>query len=284
MTINPKTMQITGLKVTYLEAGPDRGRALLLLHGGIGDARLHWEVAMPTLAETFHVLAPDLPGFGGSQRLPTMRTDALLNWVKAFLEQLHIEEAVVVGNSFGGLVARLFAALYPQYTPAVILVNGGAVPDIPAILSIAGRIPLLSPALFGIFGRIATTPKTLNRMLHSKDLLTETFTNNAKLAAPGFAGLMRMLVASPMPKQRAPMTPTLILWGADDQLATLADAKAIKDSIPGAVLTEITDCGHMPQLETPDVFVWQINTFLEKLSRVANTPDAGPRTLGNPPG
>jgi pimeloyl-ACP methyl ester carboxylesterase len=88
-----------------------------------------------------------------------------------------------------------------------------------------------------------------------------------------------MFVGSPMPKQQAPIVPTLIMWGTDDQMAILQEAEAIKESIPGAALTEIKDCGHMPQLETSDVFVWQVNMFLDKLSRPARGQQASPGIL-----
>jgi len=115
-------------------------------------------------------------------------------------------------------------------------------------------------------------------------VLTDDFLKEVKSAAGGYARLMRMVVSSPMPKAQAPLVPTLILWGANDRVATLKEAEAIKASIPGAVLTEIADCGHMPQLETMDVFVWQINTFLEKLSRPTQPRRSGAKILPDLPG
>ncbi len=276
MKIQPKVIQLDGVPVSYLEAGEDHARTLLLLHGGTGDARWHWEPAIPALAETFHVLAPDWPGYGSSQVPPRMRTESLLHWMKTFLDAKQISQAVVVGNSIGGLLARLFAAANPSYVPALILVNGGGVPDVPTGLKLLGRIP----GLFGIFGRMATSPATLNKMIHVKDVLTESFVQDARMAVPGFARLMRMLVNNPLPKARTPMVPTLILWGANDQYATLKDAQDIQTSIPGAQLIEIAECGHMPQLEAQEVFVWQINQFLDQLTKPARQTMAGPQILG----
>ena len=80
------------------------------------------------------------------------------------------------------------------------------------------------------------------------------------------------------------MVPTLILWGANDGFTPLAEGKAVKDSKPGAELVEIADCGHMPQLETPDVFAWQLETFLTKLSRPSTSKREGAKILRNPSG
>jgi pimeloyl-ACP methyl ester carboxylesterase len=284
MEITEKSAQINGLHVHFWEAGEGHPRTLLLIHGGVGDARLHWEPSIEALAEDYHVLAPDLPGFGKSDVLPKMQTDAMLQWIKNFLNNQEIEQAVVIGNSMGALLVRLFAAGNPQYVPAVILANGGGVPDLPPIFRILERIPGVSQGIFYLFGKSATSPSTLKDMFHAKELLTEDFMQHAKEAAPGYARLMRMFVGSPMPKAQSPLVPTLILWGANDQLATLKDGEAIKASIPGATLTEITECGHMPQLETMDVFVWQINTFLEKLSRPTQPNRPGAGMLPNLPG
>jgi len=284
MEISEKSIGLDGLNVNFLEAGEGHPRTLLLIHGGFGDARLHWEAAITPLAEDFHIFAPDLPGFGKSDVLPNMKTDALLHWIKIFLDKQNIDQAVLIGNSLGALLVRLFAAANPKYVPAVILANGGGVPDLPGIFRTLERIPGISQGIFYLFGKIATSPGTLKGIFHSPVLLSEDFLKQAKAAGGGYARLIRLLVGSPMPTAQAPLVPTLILWGANDQIATLKDAEAIKASIPGAVLTEIADCGHMPQLETMDVFVWQVNTFLEKLSRPTQPNRSGARILPDLPG
>jgi pimeloyl-ACP methyl ester carboxylesterase len=278
-----KTLTLNGLQVNYWEDGQEKARDILLIHGGIGNAAFHWKSIMPVLAETFHVYAPDLPGFGKSVPLPHRSTDALVRWLDDFMQVLGIEQAVVVGNSLGALIARLFAAANPQTVPAVVLVNGGAVPSIPPVLSTFARIPLISQLFFAQLGRMGTSPSTLKRMIHAPEVLTEAFTNDVRAANGGYTRLMRMLFASPMPLKQTPLVPTLILWGADDQLTSVSDAEAIKTSIPGSVLTTIAECGHMPQLETPDVFVWQVNTFLDNLSRPRQPSRSGPSILSSPP-
>jgi pimeloyl-ACP methyl ester carboxylesterase len=283
MAPTEKTLTLNGLPVNYWEDGQENARSLLLIHGGIGDAAFHWKPVMPILAETFHVYAPDLPGFGKSAPLPQMSTDALLTWLNRFLQTLDVEQAVVVGNSLGALVARLFAAADPQAVPAVVLVNGGAVPSVPPVFSLLARIPLVSQLFFAQFGRMGTSPATLKRMIHAPEVLTDAFTNEVRAASGGYTRLMKMLFASPMPQKQTPLVPTLILWGADDQLTMVSDAEAIKASIPGAVLTTIAECGHMPQLETPDVFVWQVNTFLDNLSRPRQQSRSGPSMLSSSP-
>lgn len=283
MALNDKMVTVEGLPVHYWEDGAENSRVIFLLHGGLGDAEMHWKPVIPMLAETFHVYAPDLPGFGKSGSLPRLTTEAMLNWIQSLLGALHIDQTVMVGNSFGGVLVRLFAAGHPKYIPAVILVNGGGVPEVPPALKTLAQIPGVSTLLFMFLGRMATSPGMLKSMIATPDILTESFQAKVKQAAKGFTAIMRMLTTSPMPQAQRPIVPSLILWGTEDQFTPLSEAKAIKASIPDAALIEISECGHMPQLETPDVFVWQINQFLDKLSRPARNAGIGPQPLANPP-
>ena len=199
-----------------LKSGERNSRSLLLIHGGFGDATLHWESVLPLLAETFHVLAPDLPGFGQSQPLPVRRTDVLLHWIKSFIDAHQLEQVVLVGNSFGALLVRLFAAANPKYAPAVILINGGGVPDLPAFFKLIEKIPGLSTIIFAQFGKMATDPGALQKLIHIKPVLTDTFYAGAKGASQSFGRMMQMLVSSGIPSERTPLVPTLILWGVED--------------------------------------------------------------------
>ncbi len=284
MSLTEKIISVNGLKVNFWEDGQDNNRTILLIHGGLGDAHQHWSTAMPMLAENFHLLAPDLPGFGKSDSLPNMKLDKFMELIEAFLKSQDCEQAVVIGNSIGGQIARLFAASHPTQVPAVILVNGGGVPDVPGILRALEKIPGLSHLFFSLFRSMATSPGTLKRMLHTQELITDGFREKVRRAGGSYAGIMRMLVASPSPKAQNPLVPTLILWGANDEFAPVEEGKAIKSSIPGSSLIEITDCGHMPQLETPDVFTWQVETFLANLSRPASRSQQGPQILSNSSG
>lgn len=275
--IQEKTLTVEGLPVSYLEAGEENGRAILLLHGEIGDAKLHWQEVIPGLAETYHVLAPNLPGYNGSAPLPQMSMSALVEWLRAFLTALGLEQAVVAGSSASGLPARLFAAAYPQFTPAIILINGGAVPRTPPVPPLLARLPGISQLLFSLFARSSVSRSSLEAMFFDKSLLTDDFVRQAQTSAPAFARLMRGMLIYPIPQARTPQVPTLLLWGSDDAMAPIDDAEALKKEIPGAKLSAVADCGHLPQIETTDVFVYQVNYFLGRLSRPpsANLPGVG---------
>jgi len=281
MTVQEKTITLSGLAARYLEDGEDNGRALLLLHGP-GTAALNWKAAMPALAEHYRVIAPDLPGFGGSAALPNQHFHVLMHWIRELLDALDLQQAVVVGNAIGALVARLFAAAEPQYVPVVILINGGGVPNLPAVVRMIANSRVLGDVLFMLFARLSTSRGSVNRMIHVESVRSEEFAREIGASAPGFADIYRMLARDPLPEARTPLVPTLILWGAEDKLATLDEAERIKASIPGAVLSPIAECGQMPQLEATEVFTWQVHQFLENLSRPQKTSAVGRGLLTSP--
>jgi pimeloyl-ACP methyl ester carboxylesterase len=278
--MQPRENTITldnGLRIHYWESGSEQPRPVLLLHGGMGDAHLHWSQALPLLADEFRVIAPDLPGFGGSMALPRPGTDALLDWIRRLVDALGLDQVALVGSDFGALLARLFGAAYPEHVPALVMVNGGSIPNIPPALVMLGRVPLVGGLLFYLLARSTIGPQQLEQMIHARAVLTPEFVADVQSHTTAFAGMMRALAVSPLPSRHQPMLPVLLLWGAEDRIATLDEARRIQRSIPGAQLEPIADCGHLPQIEAPEVFSWQVTQFLNNPGRAdkAGLPGVG---------
>ena len=99
------------------------GRELVLIHGMFGD-HLDWEPVLEPLSRSFRVTAPDLPGFGASPRNSRHRYDAEL-FVNAIREVTGGRRVTLVGNSFGGQVAMLYALAHPECVSALVLVSSG---------------------------------------------------------------------------------------------------------------------------------------------------------------
>lgn len=277
MGLHEKSVTLKNLNVHYWEDGEQNERTVLLLHGGMGDAAFHWTQCIPLLAEEFHVIAPDLPGFGGSESLPSLTIDHLLDWLKQLFDALKIEQMALVGNDFGALLARLFSAAYPQSVPALVLANGGSIPNIPAFMNVLARVPLIGNALFYGLARSTFSAAELPNVIYDADILTDEFKATVKGNIPSFGRMMRMLAVDHMPEKRQPQLPTLLLWGMNDSIAPQAEAERIQASIPGAQLSPIADCGHMPQLEACEVFAWQLIQFLNDPARSVkpNLPGVG---------
>jgi pimeloyl-ACP methyl ester carboxylesterase len=114
MAISERLIKVDGRAAHYYEDGESHREAVILLHGGFGDAWLHWAGVMPMFAEEYRVVALDLPGYGYSDPLPTSSIGSLVDWLGQVMVKMNLEQAILIGNSFGGLIARLFAAQYPQ--------------------------------------------------------------------------------------------------------------------------------------------------------------------------
>src|SRR6266436_3694447 len=120
-TIAVRTASAGGVKLQYLTAG--RGPAVLLLHGYAETSRM-WRPLMPRLAEHFTVIAPDLPGIGGSD-IPKDGLDMKGAAIRIhdLVKGLGIEKAVVVGHDIGLMVAYAYAAQFPAETERLVLMD-----------------------------------------------------------------------------------------------------------------------------------------------------------------
>ena len=123
-----KTINILDNTVTYWQGGD--GTPLILIHGGIGNAELHWKQVWNQLAARYTVIAPNLPSFGRTSPLERAGFAQIADWVVSLMDALNIESANVIGNSFGGGVSRLMASRHERRVKRLILVNGGAIPNI----------------------------------------------------------------------------------------------------------------------------------------------------------
>src|SRR6266853_1464307 len=113
--------EVQGVKLHYLASG--HGAPLLLLHG-YAETSLMWRPLMPSLAERFTVIAPDLPGIGDSA-IPAdgldMKTAAVR--IHALMSSLGFQKAEVVGHDIGLMVAYAYAAMYPAETTKLVIMD-----------------------------------------------------------------------------------------------------------------------------------------------------------------
>src|SRR3954468_17230889 len=119
--VSVRTAIVGGVKLQYLTAG--RGPAVVLLHGYAETSRM-WRPLMPRLAEHFTVIAPDLPGIGGSD-IPKDGLDMTHAAIRIhdLVKGLGIEKAVVVGHDIGLMVAYAYAAQFPAETEKLVLMD-----------------------------------------------------------------------------------------------------------------------------------------------------------------
>jgi len=110
-----------GSAFVRIAEGPEGAPAVLLVHGLLATADLNWSLVMPQLAERFTVVAPDLRGHGRGLATSGFSGEECADDLAAIVEALGLGRVIVVGYSLGGLVAQLFAKLYPELTAGLVL-------------------------------------------------------------------------------------------------------------------------------------------------------------------
>lgn len=264
-TIIPSMRRIGELQVRLLEAGQQGMPEMLLIHGGLGDANLHWHRTLADLGESFHVYAPDLPGFhDASDALQEPSIPHLMQWMNALLRDLNVKKVFLIGTSLGALLARFYAAHHPDMVAGLVLVGGGAIPRLPGVVRGLLRVPGISHVFYGYRYRHVYSHAALRRALYQQDLLTLYTDQTLTRASIGFMSLFRTMLAEPWPAQQTPECPTLIVWGKEDRLASPREGRRLLEEIPQAKLLLVDKAGHMPMLERPDVFNAAAAAFFKK--------------------
>jgi pimeloyl-ACP methyl ester carboxylesterase len=251
--LQEQDLVVSGGKLHFWKGGT--GPGLLLLHSAWGDAAMSWDHVWDELTGSFTVIAPDLPGFGRSLKIAGPTLSSMAGVLKELLDALELNRVVVVGNSFGGSVARQFAGDFRETVSRLILVNGGYMPHLPALFRKLISIPIINRRVRRLMRRISFSPDALKRSFVDPAKLPPGFLEKIQENASEYSRVVFdsfMNIARPLP---IPDAPTFLIWGAQDGLTPLTQAKALQRRIPGSLLISIEDAGHMPQLERPREFV-----------------------------
>lgn len=283
MTQSPEigaTIVAAGIPTNVHDSGVDCGDGTVLLIHGSGpgvSAWANWRLTIPALSEHFRVVAPDVVGFGFTDRavdaydLPTWTAHVL-----GVLDALGIDRAHVVGNSFGGSLALSLAIHHPDRVRRLALMGSVGVPFAitPGLEAVWGYEPSVESmrALLEIF-TYAPNPQI-------DDLADMRYRASIQ---PGFQeSFSRMF---PAPRQsaldaithdtelvRGIQAPTLIVHGREDRVIPLASSLTLLDLIPDAQLHVFGQCGHWTQIEHAEEFHRLLVDFLRAPTSAGTTP------------
>ncbi len=277
MSFELQHVTIHGHDVGYRMAG--NGPVVLLIHGIAGSSRA-WRAVMPTMAERFTVIAPDLIGHGESAKpVGDYSLGAHASGMRDLLGALGVEQASVVGQSFGGGVALQLAYQHPECCERLVLVDSGGlgreVSWMLRFMTLPGS-EYLMPLLFPWFVR--STGDEVSRRLHRQGVrmgrLAEMWNAYASLTESenrhAFVRTIRAVIdpggqtvsASDRLYLAAEM-PTLIVWGDQDTIIPVSHAYAAHEAIPGSRLEIIEGAGHFPHVERPEQFLDAVLDFLD---------------------
>jgi 3-oxoadipate enol-lactonase len=254
--------------VSFLAAG--KGRPVLLLHAFPLSSAM-WRAQIRALQADFHVVAPDMRGFGGTPGFTgPPSVDQMADDAATLLDELKITEPVVVGGlSMGGYVALAFARRHAARLRALILADTKAEADDAA--GRANRDKLIEFASTN--SSRAVIEQMMAKMICAESLekrpeVVETVKTIASLQAPaGIIGAIKALRDRPdaTPSLKLITVPTLVLVGREDALTPPAVAEKLAAGIAGAQLAILEKAGHLSNLEQSEGFNQAMRAFLAAL-------------------
>jgi len=268
--LEPRTIDARGTQTSYLEAGD--GEPVIMLHGsGPGVSALaNWQHTIPTLAQRFHVLAPDIIGFGTTDR-PEDVVYSLRTWtdhIWAFMDARGIEKTRVVGNSLGGRIALQMATDRPDRITKMVLMGTPGVGMTPTegLAALRAYEPSHDAMRELLRNYFAVDPTMITDELVAiryeasiADGAYEAY--RAMFFDPRHAGSQLGITESEV---RAIATPTLLVHGREDRVVPLQVSITMLGLLPNADLHVFSACGHWTQIERAEEFSALVADYLAR--------------------
>lgn len=246
-----KKVLVGDIEVNYKIWG--NGKPMLILHGW-GSSSKTWEaLALLVSAHNFKLIIPDLPGFGLTSPPKTAwNLDAYVQWVLAFADALPelSQDFYLLGHSFGGAIASKFTIKYNQRVTKLFLISAACIRKNTTIKKIIYRLSKVVK-LFSFLPYYATFRKGFyHYVLRKSDysnvngIIKETY--------------LRVITEDLSYRLSFIKTPTIIIWGAIDDLTPLEQAKFIHSKISHSVLIVVPDQKHAMQIKAPELLAQKI--------------------------
>jgi pimeloyl-ACP methyl ester carboxylesterase len=270
MALKPRTIDAGGIETSYLEAGA--GKPVVMLHGsGPGvSAMANWQHNIGALSQRFRVLAPDMVGFGATER-PDDVVYSLRTWtdhVWAFLDAHGIEKTTIVGNSLGGRIALQMATDRPDRITKMVLMGAPGVgmtltDGLAALRAYQPSHDAMRDLLRNYF---AVDPTMI-----TDDLVAIRY--EASIADGAYEAYRTMFfdprhsgseLGITEDEVRAIATPALLVHGREDKVVPMQVSVTMLGLLPNADLHVFSACGHWTQIERADEFSALVCDYLAR--------------------
>ena len=259
-------VEVNGLELAFERTG--EGPPLVLVHGVLCDSRA-WRPQLDGLADEFTVVAWDEPGAGRSPDPPgPFGLADYADSLAGLIEALGLGPARVAGMSWGGVVAQELYRRRPELVAGLILADSYA--------GWAGSLPaeVCAERLASCLAQADMPPaEVADQWLpslfseHAPAEVVEELGAILRDFRPAGLRLVAPAVAAADHSDLLPRieVPTLLVWGAEDARSPVAIAERMRDEIRGARLAVIPDCGHVSNLERPELFNAEVRGFCREL-------------------
>ncbi|MFQ5526518.1 MAG: alpha/beta fold hydrolase [Thermoanaerobaculia bacterium] len=269
-------LDIDGTSVHIERVGGGMGAGPVILVHGFGASTFSWRHVIPELSESHPVVAVDLYGFGLTER-PRKRSrysrSAQVQLLASVLEELEWPSAHFVGHSYGGGLAMSLAHTQPDKVRSLVLV-GSTSPDYGDTRRTIFAVPPLANLFVHTLLRPRFVRRSLARSFHDDEAVTDDLVA-AYLARVKIRGAIRAYRGLTGPRRPDPRfadfsyerlaQPTLLVWGADDQLIAADDGRAAAERLPHGRFVAIQGCGHLPMEEKPEELLAELVPFLREV-------------------
>ena len=260
--VEEKFLQIDKHKIRYLESGNSEN-TLVLLHG-LGASSERWLNVIPLFSKEYTVIAPDLIGFGLSDK---PQADYTPEYFTEFLEQFFAQTGIVrpnlIGSSLGGQIAANYTSSHTDEIKNLILVS-------PAGSMIQSTPALDAYIMAALYPNEQTAKNAFDLMEGSgepvpKEIVTGFIERmqlpNAKLAF--MSTVLGLKNSKPITAKLGSITtPTLIIWGSADPVIPIVHSTSFISSIQGCRFFQMDGCGHTPYVQDPHAFASKVLEFL----------------------
>ena len=266
------TAGAAGITTNYLEAG--QGAPVVLVHGsGPGvTAYANWRLVLPELGKDFRVIAPDMVGFGFTER-PDGVEYGLRTWVDqtlGLMDALGLERVSLVGNSFGGSIALRLAAENPDRVDRLVLMGS---------MGVSFPITEGLDRVWGYTPSFENMRRVLDVFAYSRELVDDELAEVRYRGSiqPGFQEAFSAMfpadengsrqrwveaMTTPEDRIRALQHRTLIVHGREDQVIPVQNSYTLEHLLDNADLSVFSHCGHWSMIERTADFNRQVRDFL----------------------
>lgn len=253
------------------QANKSAEKTVILVHGLNGEALRDWQYQIPALAENYHVLTFDLPGFGNSgKEVADYSPREYAKFINFIAKRYAHGKTILVGHSMGGAISIRYSEMYPQNIEKLVLVDVAGVlhrmaysrelmkgwvkskvSDDSSVLSYADRLAN------NILGKIEPVVGPLSRFMDDHVIKNDYLDMGSSTISA--ISLVHEDLTDALSSLKMPTT---IIWGENDSIAPLRTAKVLKKYLPQADLNVIKNAAHVPMIDEPEKFNQLLLSFI----------------------
>ena len=261
-----KEVLVDDHRIVYLEGGT--GETIVLLHG-FGGYKDQW-TAFAKYLKGYHVVIPDISGFGESSQVPTdnYSVESQVGRIDRFVEVLKLDKFHMAGNSMGGAYAAAYGAKHPGKVLTLALLDTAGVPspsksefvlqlETGNNLLLAGNPEDVEKLLALVYAKMPPIPPAFKKILVADWIAHTEFNQKIWNDTNPF----QFSLAPVLPLIQAPV---LILWGEQDKMLDVGSVVFLEKNLKNCRTVIMKDTGHCPMIERPEETAKAYISFLKE--------------------